>query len=179
MGDRAVAHIGDDLHVRRKPAPAAISSSFQTRSAPCRVRRWLVGAPSYFAHHDRPAHPRDLRNHACLGYILAGEQRGLALHRPDGAQESVAVKGPRSVTNAEALTAALEAGCGLVLQPDFLVWEAVRDGRVEIALKDWSVRELGLNLMTPPGWPRPARVSVVLDFLTRRFSAGAAPWVGR
>jgi hypothetical protein len=33
-----------------------------------------------------------------------------------------------------------------------------------------------INLLTSAGGPRPPRVSVLLDFLTRRFTAGTAPW---
>ena len=53
----------------------------------------------------------------------------------DGACEPLAVVdanitiSPLSATNAEALSFALEAGCGVALQPDFVVWEALRDGR--------------------------------------------------
>jgi DNA-binding transcriptional LysR family regulator len=174
LDDRRVDLIAGGIDIAIRIAELEDSSLVARRLCP--VRRWLVGAPAYFARHGRPAHPRDLRDHACLGYAYLASGEVWHFTSPDGAQESVAVKGPLSATNAEALTAALEAGCGLALQPDFLAWEAVRDGRVEIALKDWSVRELGLNLVTPPGGPRPARVSVLLEFLTRRYSAGAVPW---
>ena len=39
------------------------------------------------------------------------------------------MKGPLCATNAEALGSALEAGLGIALQPDFLVWDAVQEGR--------------------------------------------------
>ena len=94
----------------------------------------------------------------------------------DGAVEAVSVRGPLHATNAEALTHAVEAGIGLALQPDFLVWEAVRDGRLVIALDEWSAPRLALHLITPSGGPRPPRVAVLLDFLARRFTAGTAPW---
>ena len=87
------------------------------------------------------------------------------------------MKGPLSATNAEALSFALEAGVGLALQPDFLVWDAVRDGRLMTVLDDWAAPKLALHLITPAGGPRPIRVAVLLEFLTRRFTAGAAPWI--
>jgi hypothetical protein len=33
-----------------------------------------------------------------------------------------------------------------------------------------------LNLLTPSGGPRAARVSVLLEFLVHRFKSGSAPW---
>ena len=118
----------------------------------------------------RPAAPRV----PWLSYLASGETWRFT--DPDGAEEAVAVKGPLSATNADALGFALEAGCGMALQPDFLVWEAVRDRRVEIALDGWSAPSGAVHLITPAGGPRPPRVAVLLDFLARRFSAGAAPW---
>ena len=89
------------------------------------------------------------------------------------------VKGPLSATNADALSPALAAGCGVALQPDFLVWEALRDGVLETVMDDWSPPPLSLHLLTPAGEPRPLRVTVLLDFLGRRFSGGAAPWMNQ
>ena len=45
-----------------------------------------------------------------------------------------------------------------------------------VVLDDWTAPKLALHLVTPGGNPRPIRVTVLLDFLTRRFSSGAAPW---
>ena len=73
---------------------------------------------------------------------------------------------------------ALKAGIGIALQPDFLAWETIQDGRLVAVLEHWSAPPLALNLVTPAGGPRPFRVGVLLDFLWRRFKSGAAPWTG-
>jgi DNA-binding transcriptional LysR family regulator len=65
---------------------------------------------------------------------------------------------------------------GVALQPDFLAWEAVRSGRLTTVLEDWRAPIMTLNLLTPGGGPRAARVSVLLEFLVRRFKSGSAPW---
>ena len=57
------------------------------------------------------------------------------------------MKGPLCATNAEALSFALEAGLGIALQPDFLVWDAVQEGRLVSVLGDWTAPKLG----PPPG----------------------------
>jgi hypothetical protein len=36
-------------------------------------------------------------------------------------------------------------------------------------LHNWSAPKLALHLVTPAGGPRPIRVAVLLEFLTRRF----------
>jgi hypothetical protein len=43
-------------------------------------------------------------------------------------------------------------------------------------LDGWTAPRLALHLLTPAGGPRPIRVAVLLEFLTRRFTSGVAPW---
>jgi len=140
------------------------------------VGRWVVGTPGYFARRGTPRRPRDLENHACLAYtyLMGGET--WRFKDMSGTEEAITVTARLSANNAEALCASLEAGEGIALQPDFIAWEAVRDGRLVVVLADWTTPPLALNLLTPAGGPRPIRTRALLDFLTRRFAAGSAPW---
>jgi len=47
-------------------------------------------------------------------------------------------------------------------------------GRLEAVMQDWSLPEIALNLVSPPGTLRPARVAVLIEYLTGTLSA--APW---
>ncbi len=174
LDDRLVDLIAGGIDVAIRIAGLADSSLIARRLCP--VRRWVVGAPSYFARHGKPTRPSDLRQHACLGYQYLATGETWRFTDAHGNEEAVRVEGPLTATNADALSFALSAGHGLALQPDFLVWEALREGRLETVLDGWSAPELALHLITPPGRPRPTRVAVLLDFLARRFTAGAAPW---
>jgi DNA-binding transcriptional LysR family regulator len=173
LDDRQVDLVDEGIDVALRIADLPDSSLIARRLCP--VRRWVVGAPAYFARHGMPARPRDLAHHACLTYSYQTSGETWRFRQDDG-EEAVAVKGRLSATNAEALGAALEAGLGLALQPDFIAWDAVRDGRLAIALPEWTVAPLTLNLVTPTGGPRAARISVLIQFLARRFKIGSAPW---
>jgi DNA-binding transcriptional LysR family regulator len=175
LDDRRVDVVAGGIDIALRIADLPDSSLIARRLCP--VRRWVVGAPAYFARHGRPLHPRDLQDHACLGYLYLSTGETWHFTATAGAEESVAVKGPLSATNAEALSFALEAGLGLALQPDFLVWDAIRDGKLITVLDEWAAPKLALHLITPAGGPRPIRVAVLLEFLTRRFTSGAAPWI--
>jgi DNA-binding transcriptional LysR family regulator len=142
----------------------------------CAVRRWVVGAPAYFAKHGTPRRPRDLRDHACLGYSYQITGETWHFTGAGGVEESALIKGPLSATNADALGFAVEAGMGIALQPDFIAWEAIEAGRLVTVLDGWVAPPLALYLITPSSEPRGLRVNVLLEFLTRQFRAGTAPW---
>jgi DNA-binding transcriptional LysR family regulator len=174
LDDRVVDLIAGGIDVALRIAGLPDSSLLVRRLCP--VRRFVVGTPAYFARHGKPQRPRDLRQHQCLGYHYLATGETWRFTNAAGEAEAVVVKGPLSATNAEALSDALAAGCGVALQPDFLVWQAIRDGTLITVLDDWASPPLALHLITPAGEPRPNRVAVLLEFLARRFSAGAAPW---
>jgi DNA-binding transcriptional LysR family regulator len=174
LDDRRVDLIAGGIDIAVRIADLADSSLIARRLCP--IRRWVVGAPGYFARHGTPLRPRDLREHACLGYAWLASGETWQFTGAGGTSESVTVKGPLSATNGEALTAALVAGLGIALQPDFLAWDMVRTGTLVTVLDDWAAPPLALHLVTPAGAPRPLRVAVLLEFLTARFKSGVPSW---
>jgi DNA-binding transcriptional LysR family regulator len=174
LDDRVVDLVAGGVDVAVRIADLPDSSLIARRLCP--VRRWVVGAAEYFARHGVPRRPRDLRDHACLGY--AYHASGETWHFSDaaGTAESVVVKGPLGATNGDALIPALTSGLGVALLPDFLVWEAIGDGRLTAVLREWEMPPLAVHLLTPAGQPRPIRVAVLLEFLATRFTRGTAPW---
>lgn len=172
LGDELVDLIGGGFDLALRIAALA-DSTLRARRI-CRIRRLLVGAPSYFERHGRPSHPRDLAGHACLGYThLPTPDRWRFIHA-SGEEVAVALAGPLRANNADVMKPALLAGLGLAMHPEFLVWEDLAAGRLEAVMTDWSMPEIGLHIVTPPGGHRPTRVTAVIDFLVRRLAA--APW---
>ena len=172
LGDELVDLVGGGFDLALRIAALA-DSSLRARRV-CRIRRLLVGAPAYFARRGRPAHPRDLEGHACLGYAyLPTPDRWRFVHA-SGEEAAVAPHGPLRANNGDAMMPALRIGLGLAVQPEFLVWEDLAAGRLEAAMAEWSMPPIALNIVTPPGGHRPARVTAVIEFLADRLSA--APW---
>ena len=135
------------------------------------VSRNLVAAPSYLKRHGRPAHPRDLLHHACLCYAYLPTPDVWRFVNKAGEVAQVRPAGQLRANNADALAPALLAGLGLAVQPDFVVGEAIEDGRLEVVMPDWSPPPIALHLVMPPGGPRPARVEVLAAFLSERLGA--------
>jgi len=135
------------------------------------VSRNLVAAPSYLKRHGQPTHPRDLMHHACLCYAYLPTPDVWRFVNKAGEVVQVRPAGPLRANNADALAPALLAGLGLAVQPDFVVGEAIEDGRLEVVMPDWSPPPIALHLVMPPGDPRPARVEVLAAFLAQRLGA--------
>jgi len=155
---------------------AALSDSSMLARRLCEVRRPLVGAPEYFVRHGRPSHPRELAQHACLGYSYLPSRDRWEFAGPDGEVQSIAVRGPLLANNADALMPALRAGVGLAVQPEFVVWRDLQERRLEAVMTHWRAPLIALNIISPPGGPRPSKVAVLMDFLIRRYSGQPLPW---
>ncbi|CAO4165823.1 LysR family transcriptional regulator [Methylorubrum populi] len=161
---------GFDLGLRIAALP---DSSLRVRRL-CGVGRSLVATPAYLARQGHPQHPDDLKVHACLGYAYLPTPDRWLFSNAAGESVTVVPDGPLRANNADALAPALRAGLGLAVQPDFTIWEDLKSGRLERVMPDWQPPPIALNLVMPPGLPRPARVSALIAFLERAFSA--APW---
>jgi DNA-binding transcriptional LysR family regulator len=170
LSDAMVDLIGDGFDAGLRIASLPDSSLIARRL--CAMPRYTVASPAYLRRHGRPTHPMHLARHKCLGYAYLSTPDAWHYTNAAGEQVSVRPAGPLRVNNGEALMPALLAGLGIADLPDFIVGDAVASGEVEVILKGWKQAEGAVHLVTPPGGPRPARVEVLADFLTRHFAKG-------
>jgi DNA-binding transcriptional LysR family regulator len=166
LSDATVDLIGEGFDAGLRIARLPDSSLIARRL--CAVPRYTVAAPSYLKRYGRPTHPMHLAQHKCFGYAYLSSS---AWHYTNSAGEQASVRpgGQLRVNNGEALMPALVAGLGIADLPDFIVGEAIASGEVEVILKGWKQPEGAAHLVSPPGGPRPARVEVLADYLSRQL----------
>jgi DNA-binding transcriptional LysR family regulator len=170
LSDATVDLIGEGFDAGLRIARLPDSSLIARRL--CAMPRYTVAAPSYLKRHGRPTHPMHLAQHKCFGYAYLSTPNIWHYTNVAGEQASVRPAGLLRVNNGEALMPSLLAGLGIADLPDFIVGDAIASGEVEVILKGWKQPEGAVHLVTPAGGPRPARVEVLADFLTAKFTKG-------
>jgi DNA-binding transcriptional LysR family regulator len=174
LNDRRIDLVeeGFDLAIRIAKLPD--SSLIARRLAPCRML--LLAAPAYLERHGTPADPGDLARHNVLSYSLAARRDELTLVRGDETRV-VPVSGAFSANNGDVILSAAAAGLGLAVSPSFLACPYVRRGDVVRVLTAWTIPEIGVHAVYPPGRAIPAKTRTLIDFLAERF--GPEPYWDR
>jgi DNA-binding transcriptional LysR family regulator len=167
LSDAFVDIVGDGIDIALRIAELPDSTLRARRLGP--VTGHIVGAPAYFEKHGRPRHPADLASHACFTYANIANPDVWRFRKAGGEEASVRVEGPIRTDNGEAILPALRAGLGIAVLPGFIVDEDLAAGRLEAVLPEWSAGGAALHLLTPPGTLRPARVEVLIDYLTENL----------
>lgn len=145
------------------------SSLVARRIASC--RRLVCAAPSYLARRGVPRTPADLLQHDCMLYSYATDQNEWEFVGPDGRVETVRVDGRLRANSAEVSLAALRAGAGLALSPDFIVGPDIAAGRLVPLLTEYENPFGAIYAVWPHNRNLAPKVRAVVDFLVDRFAA--------
>ncbi|TWA62552.1 DNA-binding transcriptional LysR family regulator [Azospirillum brasilense] len=171
LSDATVDLVGEGFDAALRIAVLPDSSLVARRLCP--IAPVVLAAPAYIARHGLPRHPRDLKDHHCLGYAYRRRQDIWHFTNAAGEEESVTPSGPLRVTNADALVPMLLEGLAIAELPEFMAAEHLTDGRLTAILTDWSLPNGGLYFVTPSARTRPAKIGVLADFLVERLSEPA------
>ena len=166
---------GFDIAIRIGQGP---DSSLRT-SRLFSFRRPLVAAPALVERIGAPLRPEDLTGFPAIvpTHVPWGDnwEFGKAGEEP----VTVRVNAAFRVNNAAAMVPATVEGLGVTLIPEYFIWRELQDGSLVELLTDWAAPPAPINLVTPPGLARPARVRVLLDFLRQHFTSQPQPRDGR
>src|SRR5215469_348068 len=127
----------------------------------CDMPLHLVAAPAYLKQHGRPKHPLELSRHQAISYAYQLTHDTWRFHKTSGEAAAVRPAGPLRVNNGEAMLPSLIAGVGIGVLPDFIVKDALADGRLERLLPGWSLPPGAVYWVTPPGGLKPKRVEIL------------------
>lgn len=136
--------------------------------------RVLVATAGYVKRHGAPRSPEELARHRCMGVSTIPSNRHWLFQTPTGPRALEVVPGA-AVNNADCVYRFALAGMGIARLNDFIVAQALREGRLVQLLKDFHAEEhLQMLAIYPQERHRLPRVRAMLDFLHSSFAS--RPW---
>ena len=136
--------------------------------------RGLYASPAYLARHGRPKTPDDLARHRCMAVSTIPNNDQWSFATPGG-RRVIEVTLGASVNNADCVYRFAVDGLGIARLNEFVVAQALRDGRLVQVLADQQWAEhLSMLAIYPQERHRLPRVAAMLEFLTETF--GPRPW---
>ncbi len=133
-----------------------------------RARIVTCASPAYLERRGTPKSPKQLAEHNCLTYAYSSLQNDWH-YRRKGVEQSVRVSGNLRGNNGDILVNAAIEGLGVILQPSFLVFEALRQKQLLRILPGWDSDELSVFAVYPHRKFLPPKVRSFIDFLAERF----------
>jgi len=171
LTDRFVDVVGEgfDMALRVSGPPADKSTIWRKI---CVVPRLLVASPGYLRARRPPRAPRDLADHACIGYTnLATPDRWTFTHAPSKQRQSVRLSFGFACDNGDVAAEMAALGEGIALLPRFLVAKNLEAGTLTPLLPAWSAPEIWLTAFFPPYDALPGRVEAFARFVERWIAA--------
>ncbi|ELY4672859.1 LysR substrate-binding domain-containing protein [Cronobacter muytjensii] len=149
-------------------------SSFHARVF-CEQRYYFAAAPRYLARYGTPTSPEDFRTHQCLVYSgSSGPNRWLA-RRPGEPWVHYPVNARLASNNASSLLTAALDGMGLVLFPDWMTGEWLKQGRLVKVLPEYeaaiNTEAQHIAAIYPNARHPPLNVRAAIDYFVEAFGS--------
>lgn len=133
------------------------------------TRRILAAAPGYLAARGTPRTLDDLAQHDLLVCSHAKEPNRLHLTGRDGSQRTLEIKSLMQSNDGQIIRAAALEGLGILIQPNYIIYDDIVAGRLVPVLDEWDLPRLSINIAYQGRKHLPARVRVFIDFLVQHF----------
>jgi len=173
LNDRVVNLVEEGYDVAVRIGQMGDSSLIARRLAD--IRMLVCAAPDYLARHGTPAHPEALRSHNCLTYSYAAGGNQWHFDGPGG-PSSVRISGNLEANSGDATLAAGLAGLGVMLQPSFIVAEALQSGALVRLLPDFHTPSLPLQAVYPHRRHLTTKLRLFIDYLAGHLGHTPPHW---
>jgi DNA-binding transcriptional LysR family regulator len=178
LDDRPIDLIGEGIDIGVHIGPLRDSSQTACKLATC--RRLVLGTPEYFERAGIPKAPADLTEHAAISYPYDCGANDTYCFRHGASKMTLKLPGRLRVSAVEAMRAAVMAGMGLAVTPEWLFLFELARGDVRPVLTDWTLAASDLWLLLPAGRTASAKARAFASFvksevLKRYFVPGLRP----
>jgi len=171
LTDRFVDVVGEgfDMALRVSGPPSDKSNVWRKI---CVAPRLLVASPGYLHKRGTPREPRDLADHACLGYTnTAAADRWTLIHMTSKKRQAVRLSFGFACDNGDVAAEMAALGEGIALLPRFIVSHHLGTGALQPVLAAWAPPEIWLPASFPPYAKLPGREGRFVRFIERWIAA--------
>jgi DNA-binding transcriptional LysR family regulator len=128
------------------------------------LRLAVVGSPQYFKSHPAPRNPRDLKDHACIGFRFSS---GVYRWEFEKGRKTVTVhpRGPATFDDPDLVIQAVLNGMGIGTAMEQTLQERIAKGHLVQVLRDWCPTFPGYFLYYPSRRNQPAALAALIDTL--------------
>lgn len=160
LNDRKVDILEEGFDIALRIGKLKSSSLVARHLAP--IRLVFCAAPAYLQRHGTPQTPEDLQQHRYLRYTYMDSGDGWLKTNP---------RQPGSLicNNGDVLMAAALQGAGIMLQPTFIIGEAIKAGQLQVILQDHEPEPLGLYAVYAHRQLLASKVRSFIDFADGYF----------
>jgi DNA-binding transcriptional LysR family regulator len=128
------------------------------------LRLAVVGSPEYFKARKIPRTPRDLKDHACIGFRFSS---GIYRWEFEKGRKALTVnpQGPATFDDPDLVVQAVLNGVGIATTVEQPISEMIAKGRLVQVLKDWCPTFPGYFLYYPSRRNQPAALAALIKTL--------------
>lgn len=167
MNDRRVDLVAEGIDVAIRIGELGDSSYIARKLAP--VSHVVAASPDYLQRFGRPETPDDLAHHQGLCYANLKAPGQWLYFDKSGQRCSVKVPIRLRASNGDALRHAAIAGLGVLCEPSFITFQAMRQGLLVPLLTEYRWYQMGIYALYPQTRHLSPRVRGFIDFLSQRF----------
>lgn len=169
ISGRFVDLVEEGIDVALRVGELKDSSMIARRLMSCHFR--VYGSPVYWKRHGIPNHPNELRTHNCLVYSKSPKPDTWIFKKRNGENISVKITGNLRSDAGRLLLGAVIDGQGIMTAPSYMAAKAVKEGRLEAVLEDYSLSPIGLYAIYPQSKHISTKVRAFVDYLVDTWNS--------
>ena len=117
-----------------------------------------------------PRSLEELATHDLLVYSHSNNPNQLRFTHRDGREQQLDIAALMQSNDGQIIRAAALEGLGILIQPNYIIYDDVVAGRLVPVLDEWDLPRLTINIAYQGRKHLPAKVRVFVDFLVQHFA---------
>jgi len=168
VSGRLVNLVEEGIDVALRVGELEDSSLIARLLMPCGLH--ACASPEYLKKNGKPEHPSELETHNCLIYSQLPDPDNWLFVDDQGKNISIKVNGNLRSSMGNILMNAAQNGSGIFIGPTYMIASALKEGRLETVLDQYTPMTTGLYVVYPYSKLVSTKVRAFVDFIAESWS---------